>query len=79
LSVQHQGEHIIIYFFHLERKGFFLETLTTSYFMLQAKHVDSKTTIASSFIRLSKEVVVSISSLDFRFMDMAKFNLSFDK
>jgi hypothetical protein len=47
--------------------------------MLQAKHVDSKTTIASSFIRLSKEVVVSISSLDFRFMDMAKFNVSFDK
>jgi hypothetical protein len=31
--------------------------------MLEAKHVNSKTTLASSFIILSKEVAFTISSL----------------
>ncbi len=39
--------------------------------MLEAKHDNIKTTFASSFIKLSK-VAKSISSLNFRFMDMAK-------
>jgi hypothetical protein len=44
--------------------------------MLEAKLDNSKTTVASSSIKLSK-VVESISSFNFRLIDMAKFNASF--
>jgi hypothetical protein len=40
--------------------------------MLATKHVNSITTFAFSFIKLSKEVVISISSLNFPLVDMKK-------
>lgn len=46
--------------------------------MLEARYVNSKATLASFFIMLSKEVKVSISSLNFKLMDMKKFSASFN-
>jgi hypothetical protein len=43
--------------------------------MLEAKHDNSKTTFASSSIKLLK-VVDSISSLNFRLINMVEFNAS---
>jgi hypothetical protein len=45
--------------------------------MLETKHDNIKTTFASFSIKLSK-VAESISSLNFRFMEMAKFNALLD-
>jgi len=45
------------------------------FFMLEAKHDNSKKTFASFSIKLSK-VAKSISSLNFRLMDMVEFNAS---
>jgi len=59
-------------FFKKEKK----ESKTpTSFLMLEAKHDNSKATFAFSSINLSK-VVKLISILNFRLMDMAKFNAS---
>jgi hypothetical protein len=49
------------------------KTPTISFFMLETKHDNSKTTFVSSSIKLSK-VAESISFLKFRFMDATKFN-----
>jgi hypothetical protein len=46
--------------------------------MLEARHVNSRATLASFSIMLSKEVKVSISSLNFKFMDMKKISASFN-
>ncbi len=74
--IQHLKKHIMVFFFIFGKEGQKKsKTLTISCLMLKAICDNSKTTFASSFIKLSK-VVESISSLKFRFMDMAKFNAS---
>jgi hypothetical protein len=47
------------------------------FLMLEAKHDNSKTTFASCSIKLSK-VAKSISSLNFKLIDMVEFNASFN-
>jgi hypothetical protein len=42
--------------------------------MFEIKHVNSRTTLASSSIRPSKEIIISISSLNFKLMGMANLN-----
>ncbi len=46
----------------------------TSFLMFKVKHVNSITTFASFFIRLSKKVTISSSSLNFKIMEISKFN-----
>jgi hypothetical protein len=74
-GVQHQEKHIMekknSYFLKKEKRK--SKILKTSLFMLEAKHAKSRTTLASSFIRLSKQVF----SFNFKLMDMTKFNVSF--
>jgi hypothetical protein len=48
------------------------------FLVLEVRHVNSKAIFASFSIMLSKEVKVSISSLNFKFMDMTKFSASFN-
>ncbi len=68
------------FFFHISLKGGKnLKAPTTSFFMLKSKYVKSITIVAFSSIRLSKEVIISISSPNFRLMNIAKFNASPNK
>lgn len=54
------------------------KTPKTFFLMLEISHVNSRATLASFSIMLSKEVKVSISSLNFKFMDMEKISASFN-
>jgi hypothetical protein len=58
------------YFLRKERKE--VKTLATSFLRFETRHVNSRTTLASSSIKPSKEIIVSISSLNFKLMGMAK-------
>jgi hypothetical protein len=64
------------YFFKKERKEFKLPTI--SLLMLETKHVNLRITFASSSIKISKEDAITISFYTFKFMDMVKFNVSFN-
>jgi hypothetical protein len=63
------------YFFKKEIKE--SKTSTSSFLVLKAKYYNSKTTFAFFFIKLSKGAK-SILSLDFKLMDMTKFNALFN-
>jgi hypothetical protein len=64
------------YFFKKERKEFKLPTI--SLLMLETKNVNLIITFASSSIKISKEVTITISFYTFKFMDMVKLNVSFN-
>ncbi len=64
-KIQHQEKHIE-FFFHISlKRGKKFKVLTTSFLMLKSKYVKSRTTFTSSSIRLSKEIMISISSPNF--------------
>jgi uncharacterized protein (DUF488 family) len=62
----------------LRKKRKELKTLTTSFLIFEVRHVNSRKTFESSSIRPSKEIIVSISSLNFKLMDMENFKTSLD-
>jgi hypothetical protein len=64
------------HFLKKERKASKLPTI--SLLLLETKHVNLKTTLTSSSIKISKEVTISISFYTFRVMDMVEFNVSFN-
>ncbi len=75
--VQHQRKHIMgfVFFIFFKEGNKRIQNPNNFFLMLEAKHDNSKTTFTSSSIKLLK-VVESISSLNFRLINMAKFNAS---
>jgi hypothetical protein len=62
------------YFFKKEIKDF--NTIQTFFLLLKVKQINSRATLDSSFIKVSKEGTFLGSIFNFKLMDMAKLNAS---